>query len=548
MNRLKIWYVLIAVVSIITCIKVHQNKGYFNWQSEIWTDQAGYYTYNPYLFIYGLDASKFPEKIEDRTGIGFRVIDGKMKTKYTSGVAALQLPFFILVDLYVQIKGGVRDGFSGAYHNVINLSALFYFLAALYLLLPILRHYFSEKTSIFYLLLLSLGTNAFYYAVGQNGMSHIYSFFLFIAFWRLIHELFIFKTARKFGFLLLVFVFGLIVLVRPTNIIIALLLFWNVSSKQEAWNRIKSIFTAKRILLGIAMILLVFAPQFFYWHSISGSFVNYSYGNEAFIYKYKPQLLSFWFAPKNGMFPYTPVYLIAVVFCVYAVFKRSINGLISFSFFLVISYMSASWHQYYFGCGFGARNMVEYAPFLLFPLVSFIEQTSMKPLATAIKLTSLTLGGIGLIVMYNYNYCFGGTKWDWRHYLSYYNLTHQTKSINEKEEVQLLPGGFSKAIEFKVIPETFKQERTIKIWADLKSAKALDHTSIVLSLQNDSNQVVSWSGFPLKDQFSLPNEFQTYYINVGVANDALNNKNVKCYVWNEGLDTLTLHDLTIQVN
>ena len=40
----------------------HQNTGYFNWRSKMWSDPVGYYVYLPGLFIYGFDGTKFPEK------------------------------------------------------------------------------------------------------------------------------------------------------------------------------------------------------------------------------------------------------------------------------------------------------------------------------------------------------------------------------------------------------------------------------------------------------------------------------------------------------
>ncbi|SFT62413.1 hypothetical protein SAMN05216474_1384 [Lishizhenia tianjinensis] len=547
MNKLKWWYILIAVITITTCTLVHQKKGYFNWQSEIWTDQAGYYAYNPYFFIYDLDASAFPERIDERTGIGFRVVEGKMKTKYTSGVAALQLPFFILVDIYVQLSGGVRDGFSGAYHKVINFSALFYFLAALYLLIPVLRHYFTERNSIIYLVLLTFGTNVFYYTVAQNGMSHIYSFFLFIAFWRIVHELFIFKHKKNYLFFLLALTFGLIILIRPINLLILLLLFWNISSKADLLARLKYCLAPKRIIPAVLIIGLTLLPQFLYWHSISGEWINYSYGEEGFIYKYNPQLLAFWFAPKNGMFPYTPLLLLAVIFLIYYSVKGRINAIIGLVFFLLISYISASWHQYYFGCGFGARNMVEYAPFLVFPLVQFIHHVKPKILRFTYPLLGLfTLAC--LTTMYNYNYCFGGDRWDWKYYLSYYQLRSQHEAITFEEPVEILPGAFSKALELKGRNNSLVDDQICSIWAEIKSKHALTESTLVFSSSNDSGKVVMWSGFPLKDQFSTPNTYQNYYINIGKSNEELNGQHLQCYLWNQGSDTLYLKSLRLKID
>jgi hypothetical protein len=69
--------ILILGVFIFLTLNRHSRTGVFTYQSEIWADKAGYYVYLPSLFIYGFDASSFPDSIDVKTGDGFHLVDGK---------------------------------------------------------------------------------------------------------------------------------------------------------------------------------------------------------------------------------------------------------------------------------------------------------------------------------------------------------------------------------------------------------------------------------------------------------------------------------------
>lgn len=162
----------------------HAHEGTFNWRTALWADQTGYYVYLPAFFIYDFDAKSLPENITERTGKGFSLDrnTGKIQTKYTCGVALLQTPFFLAMHAYHHWKKPHQDGFSGRYHQVPHWAALFYGVLGLLLLYHFLRHYYSGRASFGAIAVLFLGTNLSYYTIDHTGMSHVYSFFLFVAF------------------------------------------------------------------------------------------------------------------------------------------------------------------------------------------------------------------------------------------------------------------------------------------------------------------------------------------------------------------------------
>src|SRR5690554_4943446 len=121
-----IWLLVFMAISFLVFNR-HQNTGYFNWRSKLWADQAGYYVYLPAFFIYDFDGNRMPEDIVEKTGDGFSIDDqGKIITRYTTGVAIMQAPFFLAIHSLQGLSGQEQDGFSGIYHYVSSIAAIFY--------------------------------------------------------------------------------------------------------------------------------------------------------------------------------------------------------------------------------------------------------------------------------------------------------------------------------------------------------------------------------------------------------------------------------------
>ena len=84
---------------------------------------------------------------------------------------------------------------------------------------------------------------------------------------------------------------------RPTNVVVGLyLVFYGVGSFKALGVRLKYFITNWKLLLLMAVIgLIVFVPQFIYWHLTTGHWIVYSYkfsvGRvETFIYWENPKI------------------------------------------------------------------------------------------------------------------------------------------------------------------------------------------------------------------------------------------------------------------
>ncbi len=383
---------------------------------------AGYYVYLPATFIYDFDASAFPDSMDYKTGGGFDLIDSthKVSTKYTYGVAILEMPFFLLAHTLAPIFGQAQDGFAPIYHKMINVSGVFYLSLGLGFLFMILYQRHSMRVAVITLAALLLGTNLYYYGISETGMSHVYSFALFSAFLYLIIKNLDahgdFKKLPLTTIATLGLLAGLIILIRPTNLIfLSSLVFLYSESFSKVADRLGLLFSYKVILPILLMVAIVMIPQSIYWNYLHGTGIKYSYGDEGFNWS-SPKLLYTWFSTDNGLFVYTPLYFYIVYTMLRGMRFKVWNAGFQFAIFILISYVFSCWWKWDFGCAFGARSYVEYsALFALTVSRSLAALASLRPWKRKLVYTFISLCILlNLKMTYNFDVCYYGEgNWDW---------------------------------------------------------------------------------------------------------------------------------------
>jgi len=415
----KLIYLLFPILLFLSFNK-HSKDKQKSYHDVIWADAAGYYVYNPMWYIYGNDASAFPDSIDVKTGNGFYLdtISNKVKTKYTSGVAILQTPFFIASHLLAKPMGYENNGFSKIYSFGLYISGVFYFFVSFLLLFSFLKKHFSEVISALSILLFFIGTNLYYYTIDAPGMSHIYSFFIFSVIIYL--SPFLIANYQKKH----VFIFGiaalLAVLIRPTNaLILSFPLFYRQKEKNESllkslvyfWDFKKS----KILYLVVSTVFLL--PQLFYWKDTTGNLITYSYTNEGFDNWNNPKLIEVWFSSNNGLFTYSPLLLLSIFGSIIMFIKKERLGLYFIGLFLIISYIFASWWSWWFGCSFGGRSFVEYYSLLIIPFAYLINQCNTKISKSILFLIIIGCCYVNLSIEYYYDGCFYGETWDYNAFM-----------------------------------------------------------------------------------------------------------------------------------
>ena len=372
----KISIFLIVIVAGWYGIKVAK------WRSNeiINHDAVSYWAYLPATFIYHDLSFEFtsglPEDFEGRIWTHIAE-NGNRVQKMTLGNSLLWTPFFLAAHGYAHLSEYEADGYTLPYSIAIFVAGLFYLAIGLIFLKKVLKFYFNDLTISLVLILLVFGTNLLHYAVVEPGMSHVYSFCLF--------SIYLFVTIKwstnpswsnsiKLGLLT-----GLIILVRPSNIIIVFIpLLWGVTSVKSFKAKLQIIFKNKfRIISAAFVALLVFGLQIIYWKSITGNLFYYSYGDEGFFFLH-PRIIDGLLSYRKGWLIYTPVMLFAL-FGFWYLKKQIPASFWPILIFLIVNiYLVFSWWCWWYGGSFGARILVESYAFLSLPLAAVIQKISKK--------------------------------------------------------------------------------------------------------------------------------------------------------------------------
>lgn len=423
-NKLTYWLVFIGFIGITLFLTFnrHSKSGYFNYHSEIWADKAGYYVYLPATFKYGFNTAEFPDSMDVKTGNGFRLdLDqNKVLTKYTYVVAFLQMPFYLIADIFAKPLSYIADGFSPIYHYGINIAAIFYLALSLHFLREFLRKQYGNVFSSLTVIILFLATNLFYYSIDETGMSHVYSFFLFSFFLFFIQKTQFLANQKIFINFIFGVLCGFILLIRPSNLIfLGTFFFLDADGSKNIFLRIKRLFSFNVLLPVFAGVALVVLPQLVYWNYAFGSMFSYSYANEGFNWT-DPKLLETFFSPNNGLFLYTPFYILIIAVVIYMLRKNTLNAVFLLTLFVLISYVFSSWWDWSFGCGFGARSYVEYLAVFSIPLAFIIRDIHQRSKSRQVVFWSLIIFFVffNLKMTYSYDGCFYGlNNWDWQAYI-----------------------------------------------------------------------------------------------------------------------------------
>lgn len=410
--------ILLSAVYILFNIQLYTKE-----KKVIYWDVLEYYSYLPALFIHHDLSFKFIEADPVFYNDNFWPLDtphGGKVIKMSMGMSFLYAPFFFAAHGAAHLTGYKADGFSSPYKLALQLSSLFYLAIGLFFLRKVLLRYFSDGVTALTILAVTVGTNLYYYASFDAPMSHVYNFTLFAVFiWLTIrwYE----KPALKIS-LLLGFLGGLILLIRPSNgVIVLFFILYGVTGFSSFTKRLGMLMKQWQkigIILGCAF--LVWVPQLIYWKYNAGQWLYYSYSKEGFFFS-DPQFLNGLFSYRKGWFVYTPImFLVAAGF--YVMYKQGRKVFAAVLVFIVLHfYIVVSWWSWWYGGGFGLRPMVETYALMAFPMAYFIKwlvNAKMK-----ICIPGLTL--LFLLTAYSAfqtaQYYYGSIHWDAMSKAAYWN-------------------------------------------------------------------------------------------------------------------------------
>jgi len=400
-------FILACYILIFVFFKHPSN----NWERVINSDGKGYYAYLTAIFIYHDLDYKFIEYYEDKYYPEDRLIfkefrvktEGGIVNKCFPGLAILWLPFFLAAHLVSQLTGFEPDGYSILYQYSIAFAALFYlWIGCRFLFKLITKINANEKLAAFITLLIGLGTNLIYYTIIEGSMTHVYSFALVTLFLYSTFELFYHKSSK--WFIISAILFSLIVLIRPVNGLIIILVPFIRSlailtgNQSERWRWSKT-----DLMSGIALMMALFSIPLILWYLQTGQWIVYSYGDEHFNF-FDPHFFSILFSYNRGWFIYTPIAFIALAGFP-GLFKSDRQSFFWLSGFLVVFiFIASSWWMWYYASKCGQRIFVDFLSLTgILLLFLFLSLKKKRVLKTGVSILLFLLMVLNLVQFYQHS-------------------------------------------------------------------------------------------------------------------------------------------------
>jgi hypothetical protein len=371
-------------------------------------DVAQYYSYLPAAFVNGFTF----ENDNAADGYLYPAQLGGNLPKTTYGMALMYSPFFAIGYKIAKNTKAPLDGYSDSFAQTIHWGSIFYGLLGLLFLRNLLVKFFSERVIALTLAIIFFGTNLFCYILSASEMTHGYLFMLISAIMLVTYSWYQQVTFPKT--ILLGFLLGLCVLIRPTEIVVGFIFaLWMVDGFNAFKERCAFLLRHYlHILVMLAIAILLWIPQFMLWKYKTGHYFYFSYPGEQFFWG-DPQIINVLFSYRKGWFVYTPLILLA--FMGFFFMRDEVKKLrpLFCTLILFIIYLLSCWWDWCFGGSFGARGFTQYYSFLAIPIAALtahvsehIKKIRLQPLLQTAFLV-IIFSGICLNVGQTYQYSQG---------------------------------------------------------------------------------------------------------------------------------------------
>lgn len=357
----------IIVIVIFLLVSFIGNNGYDASNQYITGDGVGYYAYLPAIFIYQDLSYSFIKKGKPGVHPDFRrVFDGRIVNMTFAGAAVLWIPFFLIAHGLSHLFGLEADGYSILYQYSIYASALVFLFIGLYYLRKLLKVYkINDYTISITQLFLVFGTPIYFYTSSNPSYTHIYSFSLITVLLVLFT-----KLKNKLSLLNLVLagiIYALIILLRPSNGMVILILPFIFGGFKETRNFIINILRNRKwlIILIISFVsvlsiqLILYKIQTDKWllwtYTVGENKVGFDFSN--------PHILEILFSYRKGLFVYTPLLLFSLLGFIPFYRENKFKAVYLFFFLLFVTYVLSSWWNWAYGMSMGNRAFIDFFSF-----------------------------------------------------------------------------------------------------------------------------------------------------------------------------------------
>lgn len=313
---------------------------------------------------------------------------GLYRNKYGVGWALIAMVPYLLVHFFLWVGslfGGTFSytGYEAPYQIAATLAQVVAGGFGIIFIFLSLRRYLPRADSMAAGLFVLLGTPFLFYCIQDFHMVHAagvftVAFFVYLAIlvaedsraqgWRIYRRWAIWGASAALMFV-----------TRYTNVIFIVVAFYPLMAhlRRRDYHRRAMIGVCAAIIAGLPILIL----QFSMWRYLYGEWVVNSYGAQGEGFNWlRPEFLNYLFSSNHGLIFTAPAVLPAFVGLLMGLFRtpagmpRPLLASLSAACLLLL-YVNASWHQWYFGWGFGSRSYLEASAGLAFGLAIFLSQS-----------------------------------------------------------------------------------------------------------------------------------------------------------------------------
>jgi len=297
--------VLFFTLLIFYILHLFQKDFSSPYEKPIVGDAKAYYAYLPAIFIYQDLSFGFVEENEKKyySENSFKDFlteteNGKKVNKTFPGVALLYLPFFLIAHFLTLIWGLDTDGYSLIYQYLFDFGHWFYLALGLLFFAKVMEKLsFDKLETEIVAIFLFLGTNIFFYSFVDQSVTHTMNFFMINAF---IFYLIRFKSSKTSKSIIFsIVLLSLIVITRPTNVLVLAMVPIFISNKSFYKNYIKAFFKLKNFMPILIISFSILSIPFILWKIQTDNWIVYSYGEEGFDFL-NPEIYNFLFSYTKG--------------------------------------------------------------------------------------------------------------------------------------------------------------------------------------------------------------------------------------------------------
>lgn len=526
------------------------------------SDMRGYYSYLPAVLTYDdpsfqkcLEAeAKYLEEKKNQNYL-VKTERGEVHNKYFPGVAMLQSPFYAMATAVSWVTGNPIDGYSETYQLFLQIGATFYAILGLILFYSLLKNLFPEQKSLVQWLIpiLYFTTPLFHYSVNTLSFSHLYSFFLFGLFSWFIMKMR--KDVSKWPFLGLGLTVGMIVLVRPTNLIIVLIIPFLLGSSGALRAFSRQLFKnrAQYFIYGTTGALLIIFNLFLIWKWESGNWLVWSYGGEGFTFL-NPHIIDSLFSFRVGLFLHTPALILSIIGLVYLYKSNTFQFFWWALYFLVNCWVISSWWAWDYESAFGNRPYTEHLIFILLPLFVLLQKRkawvySSIVLFFIVGLIRISTFNSGFMVNQKFtraNYFESLAFWKdanfdrWAYTKSCHPFGERTKELvlrEQKGELQINPKDVFNLSGRATLPLPRTTERLYcRVVLDkMTTGVSLEDVLLVVDARNEKTGASYYRAIPLlNDRLEGVNEWAHVEFESLIPDNLQTLESINIYIWNKG--------------